>query len=168
MAVTDDLTKLKNRRYILARLTKDHSQSVRYNRPLSCIIFDIDNFKNVNDTYGHDAGDAVLKAVGNKVLSLCRSVDSLGRYGGEEFLMVLPETEVEGARKFAERIRVELENLRIPVLSGRELRVTASFGVASYVPVQGSTDMNIDALIKRTDEALYRAKERGRNRVEMA
>ena len=168
MAVTDELTNLKNRRFVLARLSEELERARRYQRALSCLILDVDHFKRVNDAYGHDAGDAVLKAVSVAVQGRCRDADTVGRYGGEEFMAVLPETDGKRARHVAERIRQTIEELRVTTSTGEEITVTASLGVADLSPNGEVDGVDAGALIKRADDALYRAKEAGRNRVEVA
>ncbi len=166
MAVTDELTKLKNRRFVLATLSEELARAARYHRPLSCIMFDVDHFKRINDSYGHDAGDAVLRTISDAAQVHCRYNDILGRYGGEEFLMVLPETDIKNAENVAERMRQEIEKLQISVPSQPPISVTASFGVTCYFPGGEEGDSGVHRLIKYADNAMYRAKESGRNRVE--
>jgi diguanylate cyclase (GGDEF)-like protein len=165
MAITDDLTGLRNRRYILGLLTDELARALRYGRPLSCVMFDVDHFKRINDTYGHVAGDAVLSAISAAARAQCRHSDALGRYGGEEFLLILPETTAEGARSMGERIRQAIEDLRIEH-AGAVLTVTASFGSTTVLPVAEADVSDPKAVLKRADDALYRAKYAGRNRVE--
>jgi diguanylate cyclase (GGDEF)-like protein len=167
MAITDDLTGLRNRRYILNLLTDELARALRYGRPLSCVMFDVDHFKRINDTYGHLVGDAVLSAVSAAARGQCRQSDVLGRYGGEEFLLILPETTAEGARAMGERIRQAIESLRVEH-GGELLAVTASFGAATVAPVVEADVSDPRAVLKRADDALYRAKDAGRNRVESA
>ncbi len=162
LAVTDELTGLKNRRYVRERLADELSRAERYRQPLSCVLFDLDHFKQVNDTLGHDAGDALLQAVGAAALRTCRATDVVARYGGEEFLMLLPGTGAEGAHAIAARLREEIERVEV-THAGRSLRVTASFGVA-----EASAEDGIAEILKRADVAMYLAKDRGRNRVEVA
>ena len=163
LAITDDLTGLRNRRYVTQRLAEELKRADRYRQPLACVLFDVDRFKLVNDTHGHDAGDAVLRAISDAATAECRQSDVLGRWGGEEFLLVLPATTAEGARVIAARLREVVERLRVPN-RGADLQVTASFGVATAL--EGEEE--ILPLLRRADEALYRAKAGGRNRVEMA
>ena len=128
-------------------------------------MFDIDNFKSVNDTYGHLQGDLVLREVARVLRDSAREIDEPARYGGEELAVVLPQTEIEGAAQLAERMRETIEALRIPRLDGEgDLAVTASFGVAS-VPSSASDK---GSLVAAADAALYRAKRAGKNRVERA
>ena len=122
------------------------------------LLLDIDFFKRVNDTYGHAAGDEVLKVVSGQVADQLRSSDTLARYGGEEFVVVMPNQEIHKAMAVAERVRTMIEQLAVQV-EGQEIRTTVSIGVATSFP--GDTP---DALLRRADEALYKAKETGRNR----
>lgn len=168
LAVTDELTRLKNRRYVLGRLAEELERARRYHHPFSCILFDVDHFKKVNDTFGHDAGDDVLKTVSAIALAQCRQADTLGRYGGEEFLILLPETDEQGALVFAERVRTAIAEFKIPLSQSGELQVTASFGVASTQGASPEDFPGEQALLKLADEALYWAKDAGRNRVELA
>jgi diguanylate cyclase (GGDEF)-like protein len=130
----------------------------RYGRPLSLLILDLDHFKQVNDTFGHDAGDAVLKTTTNIVSSVLRRIDIFARYGGEEFIIALPETTLAGAAALAEKIRSAVEQHLFPAAG----RITISIGAAEFAGNE------TDALVKRADEALYAAKRNGRNRVELA
>ena len=169
LAVTDELTGLKNRRFIMERLEEEFLRSRRYQRSLCCILFDIDFFKRVNDTHGHDGGDEVLRQVSHAAYGLCRETDSLGRYGGEEFLLLTPESDPESGRFAAERYRTAIENLPILLRDGQTVRVTASFGVAcadfsARPPEEGPA--TADDLFKQADTALFLAKGKGRNRVE--
>ncbi|HSR36589.1 MAG TPA: diguanylate cyclase, partial [Desulfurivibrionaceae bacterium] len=167
LAVTDELTGLKNRRFLLSRLADELDRAHRYHRPLACLLFDVDHFKRVNDTYGHEAGDAVLKALSDTAQRHCRATDLLGRYGGEEFVMILPETDLEEARLLAERLRKTIADLRISVAE-KEITVTVSFGVASYRPAETTALIDLYGFIKRADNAMYEAKRLGRNRVQSA
>jgi len=160
LANTDSLTGVWNRRYLLNIAEKETQRSRRYNRPLSVLMIDIDHFKNVNDTYGHAVGDDVLMTMTETIINYLRNLDILGRFGGEEFVVLLPETDNKAAVITAERIRVNIEQINIPV-DGKSVSITVSIGVASYQ----KGDANIDALIQRADAALYQAKNQGRNRV---
>lgn len=168
LAVTDELTGLKNRRYVMERLAQEFERAVRHRHVLSCIMFDLDCFKRVNDTYGHDAGDMVLRATTSVAQSCCRQIDTLGRYGGEEFLLLLPETNGDNARTVAERIRQAIGQLKINLPDGRTLSITVSMGVSTLIPGISPDILDMNKLIKHADDALYRAKEAGRNRVESA
>jgi len=156
LAHTDQLTGVANRRELYAELQKETDKSERYERPLSIIFFDLDNFKSVNDTYGHDCGDGVLREVVGATERVLRTTDRLGRWGGEEFVVLAPETDLQEASRLAERLRVEIANHR----SGSAPAVTASLGFAQYEA--GDTP---ETLIKRADQALYKAKILGRNRA---
>lgn len=164
LATTDELTGLRNRRYLTERLADEIARARRYADPLSCVLFDVDRFKDVNDSFGHDAGDAVLRGVSAAARRVCRETDVLGRWGGEEFLLVLPRTDEKGALAIAARLRETLEALRV-AHAGRTIATTASFGVTGVAP--GARE-DLDAVLKRADRALYRAKDAGRNRVETA
>ncbi|MCR8922479.1 GGDEF domain-containing protein [Dasania sp. GY-MA-18] len=156
LASTDTLTGLHNRRLILKLLSKDLEISTRYNRELSLLMVDIDHFKNINDKYGHQMGDHVLSLIAKKLEDECRQTDLVGRYGGEEFLIILPETNQQAAIELAERVRNEVNGLDI----GLSIAISCSIGVTSLI--KGDS---ITTLIKRADDALYQAKDQGRNRV---
>ena len=161
-ATIDPLTGLYNRRAILDRMKQEFVRNKRNDAPFCIIITDIDHFKAVNDTKGHDAGDSVLVEMAVRMRGMLRSMDALSRWGGEEFLLLLPDTSIENGLVVAEKIRTRIESSPFYV-RGEELRITSSFGVAKHDP-----EMEGEALIKKADEALYRAKELGRNRVEAA
>ncbi|MDH4321163.1 MAG: diguanylate cyclase [Desulfobulbaceae bacterium] len=171
LMVTDELTGLKNRRFICERMNVEFARASRYHRPISYILFDIDFFKRVNDAYGHDGGDEVLRQVAEAAQGLSREADTLGRYGGEEFLVVLPETDMEAARFVADRYQEALSQLQIRLRTGKIVRMTASFGVAcadfGRDPALAESDLSATELFTQADAALYRAKENGRNRVEI-
>lgn len=156
----DGLTQLFNRSHWQSRLSEEFSRAARYQTPLSLIMFDLDHFKKVNDTYGHLGGDAVLCNVARVVRSSLRENDIAGRYGGEEFGIILPNTPEAGAMIVADRIRASIEASPVP-FEEREIKATSSLGVAEYRP--GVADC--EELIAQADAALYRAKEGGRNRV---
>ena len=159
---TDPLTRLYNRRYLTKILISELNRSERYNENLTFVILDIDNFKKVNDTYGHQNGDAVLSAVAEVVLAGRRCYDIAARYGGEEFVLVLPGTSLQGGVTVAEHLRKDVQTISFePPME--KLAVTVSAGVATF-PSQQVDD--VDSLIRKADEALYRAKQNGRNRVE--
>lgn len=162
LAVTDGLTGLHNRRYLDNHMKLLIDRATARGRPLSVCITDIDRFKLVNDTYGHDAGDAVLREFASRVRSAVRGADLACRYGGEEFVLVMPDTPGEMAASVAERLRriIEQEPFRIPGMDVF-LSITASLGIASALPEGDSPE----ALLKRADTALYEAKRSGRNRV---
>ncbi len=161
VAAIDPLTGLYNRRFGLERLSQEFSRSVRSNEPLGVVLFDIDHFKSVNDTYGHQVGDDVLKSIAQNVKDVLREGDTLMRYGGEEFLVVLPGAGDADLRTLGERMRRIVESSVI-FDSGAEVRVTISLGGISFP----STDAaNLDDLIRKADAAMYNAKKTGRNRL---
>ncbi len=160
-AVTDELTGLANRRHFDDTLAGELERARRFDTPLALVILDIDDFKRVNDTYGHLVGDRVLEEVGRIVRESSREIDTPARYGGEELVMVLPGTDLEGAFNLAERVRLEIEALTVPLSRGAELRVTASFGAA----VPPGAGIDADELVQAADRALYEAKRTGKNRT---
>jgi diguanylate cyclase (GGDEF)-like protein len=164
-ATFEGLTGLYRRETILEVLDREWSRSQRYDRPLAVAVADLDRFKQVNDRFGHLGGDLVLQRVAAELAGLLRETDFIGRFGGEEFLVVLPETGLEGARGFAEKARRRLEEIEIRMENGARVRVTASFGVASRAEVRGDARTRARALLAAADEALYAAKNAGRNRV---
>jgi two-component system cell cycle response regulator len=165
LSITDPLTGIYNRGYINQRLPQEISRSLRYGRELSLLMCDIDHFKKVNDTYGHQTGDVVLKGFTNSLTrTLRQQVDWVGRYGGEEFLIVLPETGMEGAMVLAERVRNSVETTPIQT-SGETIHVTASFGVTGFSAATGKQAISPEILLQEADRLLYRAKDEGRNRV---
>jgi two-component system, cell cycle response regulator len=159
-ATRDPLTGLSNRRYFQNEFRRSFSIASRYGRCFSLLILDIDFFKKVNDTYGHDVGDQVLRAVAEVVLKHVRGQDIAARLGGEEFVMLLPDTPINGAAVVAERIRYAVENHNFNA-AGCLHQITVSIGVGEYP----SSSTSPDDVIKRADESLYRAKTSGRNRV---
>jgi two-component system, cell cycle response regulator len=161
-AMTDGLTGLFNRKHTDERLEAELAYCSRHNTPLSIAMVDVDFFKRVNDTYGHPAGDAVLCAVAKWMSEGLRSEDVLGRYGGEEFLVIARGTGLEEAMRMAERLRSRI-SMHPVTFDGTNIVVTASFGVASTACVARPTTR--EALVSLADERLYRAKETGRNRV---
>ena len=164
-AITDELTGLSNQRRFRDLIEKEGSRAERFGHELSVLILDIDDFKQVNDTYGHLQGDEVLKAIGAILLDESRGVDEPARYGGEEFVLALPETGTEGALEAAERVRRRVEQARVPRIDGSgALQVTASVGVATMPESARDTR----ALVAVADEALYRAKRGGKNRSDQA
>ena len=156
ISVTDKLTNVFNRRKLDETLHLELEKVKRYAKTLSLILIDIDHFKRVNDTYGHQTGDEVLKSVSKILQDNIRKIDLLGRFGGEEFMIICPETSQEGAMSLAEELRKKIEEFDFPTVKN----VTISLGVATY-----SDDDNEDSLIKRCDAALYLAKEEGRNQA---
>lgn len=162
-AYVDPLTNTRNRGALLGSFRREWELARRHSSPLSVIMLDIDHFKAVNDTHGHDAGDAALKAVAATIKDCVRASDIVFRYGGEEFVILLSNTSEEGAAQLAERIRVVLENSYVSVSARVTLRITASLGVATL-----KSDETQEALLKRADHAMYQAKRGGRNLVEVA
>jgi diguanylate cyclase (GGDEF)-like protein len=159
IALHDGLTNVFNRRFLIKELERNVNTLKRHKTGFSIILIDLDHFKNVNDTYGHPIGDRVLIGLTQFVLSKLREIDVFGRWGGEEFLCILPNTEFDGAMICAERLRVGLENTRM-ISELPELIVTASFGLVICHDHEGVED-----IMQRVDEALYQAKSGGRNRV---
>ena len=164
LAITDDLTKLHNRRYFFTTLANEWKRSERYKRSLSIILFDIDHFKQFNDTHGHAIGDEVLKHVADIIKLTVREIDTVARFGGEEFMVLLPETDLDTAIGIAERIRREVDSkdFNHPVIEN--LSVTISGGISTKCDEKGA--MNPDGMIRQADMAMYKAKQGGRNRVE--
>ena len=160
LARTDSLTGLFNRRYFFEIAEKEFAKSVRYNRPLSVILFDVDLFKNINDTFGHLVGDQVLIHIGKLLRENGRETDVAARYGGEEFIILLPETGCADAMTFAERLRKMMEDSSIHDERGA-VHFTASFGIAA----RNTTTKTFDQLVGQADQALYEAKRADRNRV---
>lgn len=158
LATLDYLTGCANRRHFYAMAEAELARCRRYGRPMGLIILDADHFKAINDRFGHAAGDAVLRALAGTLRAGLRDLDVLGRIGGEEFALLLPETPRHESLSIAERLRRHLAESRIDY-EGRELAVTASFGVTAREPGDG----NVDAIIRRADRALYEAKAAGRN-----
>ena len=162
--MTDPLTQLPNRRSLTQAVRREEERIKRNKAPLSFVLCDLDHFKVINDSKGHDAGDEVLKVVSKTLASCMRDVDFVARWGGEEFLAVLPDTDPEGAKLVAERIRRKVENQVIDVAGiGEPLKVTMTLGVATLRPGEGA-----EQAIIRADAALYEGKHQGRNRVAFA
>ena len=164
LANTDYLTGILNRRAFMERMAEEANRSIRNEEEMSIIIMDIDHFKKVNDTFGHQVGDLVLQRFADRISMASRSYDFVGRYGGEEFIIGLPQTTLEQSWNAAERMRKDIEKMGLPLPDDPQIsvRITASFGVASCL-MKSSKD--VDSIIKLADEALYRAKAEGRNRV---
>ena len=161
LSVIDGLTGISNRTNMEQVLQSEFERSIRYHSPLSVVLLDVDHFKYVNDTYGHQKGDEILVAIGSVLKKFCRANDIAARYGGEEFLMILPQSNAQGAFKIAERVREEMMKLNF---TGNEsnFSVTTSCGVAE---LDRDGMENVDKLISAADHALYEAKNDGRNKT---
>lgn len=165
ISTTDELTGLHNRKYMLERLDAEMSRAKRYHSTVSCILFDIDFFKVVNDMYGYEWGDILLKKVAEMLLNLARKEDIVTRYGDEEFMVILPDTKEENAFIFAERFRRDIEKMSfIPDGEDERHPVKVSGGIASFPQMEG-VDENSNTIIRYAEHALYNAKKRGKNRV---
>ncbi|HUB85727.1 MAG TPA: diguanylate cyclase, partial [Rhizomicrobium sp.] len=165
MAITDQLTGLHNRRYMSRHLDNLVSSAQKSGKPLAFLIMDIDHFKSVNDTHGHDIGDEVLREFASRISANIRGIDLACRFGGEEFVVVMPDTDMDFASTVAERLRKSVEtNPFVISRAPGKLNVTISIGIAASLS-EGDT---AEALLHRADQALYRAKREGRNRVILA
>ncbi len=165
ITTTDDLTGLHNRKFLIERLESEMSRAKRYNSKVSCILFDIDFFKVVNDMYGYEWGDVLLKKIAEMLLNLARKEDVVTRYGDEEFMVLLPDTSEENAFIFAERFRRDVEKMSfIPAGEDERHPVKISGGIASY-PQIDEAEENANSIIRYAEHALYNAKKRGKNRV---
>lgn len=162
----DSLTGLYNRWFVIEKIDSEMNRALRHGSPMSLLMLDIDHFKLVNDTWGHGAGDQVLQGIGKLLRDSCRVYDVAGRYGGEEFCIVLPETKPGNTGVVAERIRSRLETTPLPY-GDTTINVTASIGIAGIDMPESNELLSPAALIDRADQALYSAKNRGRNRVEL-
>jgi diguanylate cyclase (GGDEF)-like protein len=163
LSITDALTGVFNRRYLMDQLQRELERAQRYQHPLSMMLCDVDHFKRINDTYGHQAGDDVLVSFAQTLRGALRETDWIARYGGEEFVVVLPETGIEHAHAVAERCRLNLATHPRQVV-GTDVTVTASFGVTGWEPAM-SADMVLDKLIAAADAGVYVSKSAGRNQV---
>lgn len=165
VTTTDALTGLHNRKYLHERLDAEISRAKRYKTSLSCLLFDIDFFKVVNDMYGYDWGDILLKSLAEKLKALVRKEDVLTRYGDEEFLLVLPNTSEENAFLFAERFRRDIEKMEF-IPAGEEERhpITISGGISTY-PCLENVEEDANTVIRYAEHALYNAKRRGKNKI---
>ena len=169
LAMVDGLTGLFVRRYFDARIEDEVERSKRYGSPFSVVMMDIDDFKRLNDTYGHVVGDRVLRTISSVVKAQVRGVDTAARYGGEEIALILPRTEMVAAYNLAERIRAAIAEQRVTTdadadETSKSLGVTASFGIAAFPECKAQSG---EDLVRRADRALYRAKRTGKNRVEL-
>ena len=162
MAITDALTGLYNRRYMESHLGALVEQAAARGKPLTALVLDIDYFKSINDTYGHDAGDDVLREFATRIKKSIRGIDLACRLGGEEFVIVMPETDMAVATIVAERLRRRIASEPFAIQQGtKRIEVTISIGIATL----DTADDNAATILKRADQALYRAKRDGRNRV---
>ncbi|CAG0959051.1 MAG: sensor domain-containing diguanylate cyclase [Rhizobiaceae bacterium] len=161
LATRDSLTELYNHRAFYTFLKDETDRTRRFDRPVSLLMLDIDHFKRVNDTHGHQAGDIILKGLSHLLVQQARAIDRVCRYGGEEFTVILPETDTDMALQIAERLRVEAECHRFDIGNGKCVNITVSIGVATY-PQQADSP---EGAVKAADTALYAAKQAGRNRV---
>jgi diguanylate cyclase (GGDEF)-like protein len=162
LAMTDQLTGLFNRRYFSSVIEKEFSRTMRYNHPSSCLMIDIDHFKRINDEYGHHAGDQVLKEVSRAMIMCLREADTVARWGGEEFVILLPDTARENALRVASRILTAVSTCKF---SSHPARITVSIGLAS---IPAPTIDTPDKFIAAADRSLYEAKTKGRNRIEFS
>jgi diguanylate cyclase (GGDEF)-like protein len=161
LSIIDSLTCLYNRRFINEVLMKETERSSRLNKKFSLVMFDLDDFKKVNDLYGHFAGDNVLKSIAKLTDKGIRKADIAGRYGGEEFVIIMPETDKKTAYRVTERLRTKIGNKEIMTPKKKKITITASFGIASY-PEDGTSP---EDLLLMSDERLYKAKKEGKNRT---
>lgn len=165
VSTTDELTGLHNRKYLQERLEGELSRARRYSTKVSCVLFDIDFFKTVNDIYGYDWGDVLLKRMAEMLKGLIRKEDILTRYGDEEFIVILPNTPEENAFLFAERFRRDIEKMEfIPAGEDERHPITISGGISSY-PFLENAEENANTLIRYAEHALYNAKKRGKNKI---
>ncbi|MCP4115914.1 MAG: GGDEF domain-containing protein [Desulfobacteraceae bacterium] len=165
LSITDELTQIYNRRYFYSRLEEEIQRAARYLHPLSLLLLDIDHFKKVNDVHGHQVGDDVLIGIASIIKSNTRAVDIVGRYGGEEFVVILPETDEKGASVIAEKLRKLIERHEFDISDEKKINVTSSFGVSSLNMLAEDIPDKSRHIIKLADDALYTAKESGRNTV---
>jgi len=165
IAITDELTGLYNRKYLHSRLDAEISRAKRYGTHLSCVLIDIDFFKTVNDMYGYDWGDVLLKKIAQMLEALIRKEDILTRYGDEEFILVLPNTSEDQAFIFAERFRRDIEKMEfIPASEEERHPITISGGISAY-PFLENVEENSNTIIRYAEHALYSAKKRGKNQI---
>lgn len=165
VSTTDELTGLHNRKYLQERLDQEIARAKRYKTPLSCLLFDIDFFKVVNDMYGYEWGDVLLKNLAEKLKQMVRKEDVLTRYGDEEFILILPNTSEDNAFLFAERFRRDIEKMEF-IPAGEEERhpITISGGISTY-PCLENVEEDANTIIRYAEHALYNAKRRGKNKI---
>ena len=165
VSTTDELTGLHNRKYLQERLDQEIARARRYKTPLSCLLFDIDFFKVVNDMYGYEWGDVLLKNLAEKLKQMVRKEDVLTRYGDEEFILILPNTSEDNAFLFAERFRRDIEKMEF-IPAGEEERhpITISGGISTY-PCLANVEEDANTIIRYAEHALYNAKRRGKNKI---
>ncbi len=163
LSITDELTQAHNRRYFMDMAARALAGAKRYGDSFSIIIFDIDDFKRINDTYGHNAGDKVLRTISEICMAHIRDTDIFARYGGEEFAFLVPRCSPTNVLQFAERIRIKLSDARVPI-DQTEIQFTVSIGAGTF----DSTTPDLDTLLIRADTALYSAKKQGKNRTLLA
>lgn len=165
VSTTDELTGLHNRKYLNERLEQEISRARRYGTSLSCLLFDLDFFKVVNDIYGYEWGDVLLRSIADKLKQLIRKEDVLTRYGDEEFLLILPNTSEDNAFLFAERFRHDIERMEF-IPAGEEERhpITISGGISTYPCIEGAEE-DANTIIRYAEHALYNAKKRGKNKI---
>ena len=168
MAIVDDLTGLYNRRHFFSDLSDEKQRAMRFDHNMGCIMLDIDHFKEINDSYGHDAGDMLLVAVADMIKLSCRQIDTAARYGGDEFIVLLPGTDIEGVKTISEKIRQKVEQLEVRYSENTVLSVTVSIGATSFDRYDLEKISDNDLIVKKADDALYKGKKLGRNRVETA
>lgn len=163
LSITDGLTEIYNYRYLTEVLGTECERAKRTKNFLSCFIIDVDFFKNVNDQFGHPAGDYILQQLSKIFMTNLRRIDTVGRYGGDEFIFILPDTTAVGAEIVADKLRRLVEN-RIFIFEGQSIKITISIGISTFA---GKRNLTKELLIKSADEALYMAKHNGRNRIEV-
>ena len=163
MAIFDGLTNIHNKRYFMEFLEREHQRAVRHSRPLSLLMLDVDHFKLANDEHGHINGDRLLRQTASRMRGFVRRDECFARYGGEEFGMILPETSLDGAQALAEKVRRVIGDTPMDLQDGGSVTITISIGAAEL-----DSNDTVFGLVGRADEALYKAKSNGRDRVELA
>lgn len=163
LATTDSLTGIPNRRQIWTWGEQELERAFRYQRPLSLFVLDVDHFKQINDTYGHHAGDRALQTMTSRVMKILRASDRFGRFGGEEFVGILPETELSKGVEVAERVRKTIADLSLELAENQKVQMTVSIGITNYHWKEAN--FTLEDLLKQADRSLYQAKQEGRDRV---